>query len=194
MHFRYLGFVMVVATILGALAISEGAHALTNTVSRRTVGVGLVVLFLLFLPLPMATMHSTPFIYKSSSGLTEMHYDGAAQTFERMDREISFAGIRAGPKRLIDAQYGAEASETMGFRGESVPAAIPYAVWGTNLSTHYDSPRYIPYDRSDYQREMVLYDGLRYGQRGFDTLDSSPAINRVQSNGEYRLYLLEPAD
>ncbi|MEF8785648.1 MAG: hypothetical protein V5A45_06910 [Haloarculaceae archaeon] len=191
MHFRYLGFIMAVVTILGALAITDGADKLTNSLSRRSVGVGLVVLFLLFLPLPMATMHSGPFIYQSSSSVSEMHYEGVNQTFENMDRDISFAGIRSGPRRLVDARYGAEQSKTMEFGGEGTPTAIPDAVWGNNLTTHYDSPRYIPVDESDYQREVVLYNGFRYGQRGFDTLETTPNINRVQSSGEYQLYFLE---
>ncbi len=191
MHFRYLGFIMVVATILGALAIAEGAEALTGSVSRRSVAVVLVVVFLLFLPLPMATIHSGPFIFQSSSSVSEMHYEGTNKTFENMDREISFAGIRSGPRRLVDAQFGTERSKTVRFGGEGTQTTIPDEVWGNNLSTHYDSPRYIQVDKSDYQREVVLYNGFRYSQRGFDTLDTTPNINRVQSNGEYQLYLLQ---
>lgn len=191
MHFRYLGFMMVLVTILGALAITEGADRLTGTLSDSSAAIALVLVFCLLLPLPLATVHSTPFIYKSSSGVSEMHYEGANQTFETMDRDVAFAGIRSGPKRLLDARYGTETTKTMPFRGEGVPSAIPSEVWGTNLSTYYDSPRYVPVDASDYQREAVLYDGLRYDQRGFDELDSSPRIQRVQSNGEYRLYLLQ---
>ncbi|WP_340097693.1 hypothetical protein [Salinibaculum salinum] len=191
MHFRYLGFIMVVVTALGALAINEGADRLTNSLSRRSVGIGLVVLFLLCLPLPMATMHSGPFIYQSSSSVSEMHYEGTNQTFENMDRNISFAGIRSGPQRLVDAQFGTERAKTIAFGGEGSETAIPFEVWGNNLSTHYDSPRYVQVDESDYQREVVLYNGFRYGQRGFETLETTPSINRVQSSGEYQLYFLE---
>ena len=192
MHFRYVGFIMVPVTILGALALSEGAQRFTGSISGTSVAVVLVVLVLLFLPLPLATIHSTPFIYKSSSGVTEMHYEGANQTFETMDREVAFAGIRSGPKRFIDARYGTERSATMAFDGEGVRGAIPEAVWGNNLSTHYEAARYVPVAEADYQREAVLYEGLRYGQPGFDRLDRSPAIQRVQSNGGYRLYLVRP--
>jgi hypothetical protein len=191
MHFRYLGFIMAVMTILGALAITEGADRLTNSLSRRSVGIGLVVLFLVFLPLPLATMHSGPFIYQSSSSVSEMHYEGTNQTFENMDRDISFAGIRSGPRRLVDAQFGTEQSKTIAFGGEGTETAIPFEVWGNNLSTHYDSPRYVQVDKSDYQREVVLYNGFRYDQRGFNTIETTPGINRVQSSGEYQLYLLE---
>lgn len=191
MHFRYLGFIMVPATILGALAISEGAGFLTKYVSPKAVSVVLVVVFLVLIPLPLATVHSTPFIYKPTTDVSEMHYDGAKATFETMDRDVAFAGVRTGPKRFVDAVYGTERSKTMGFKGTEVRDAIPSQAWGRNLTGYYEGPRYIPVGQSDYQQEVGLYRGLRYGERGFHQLDASPAINRVQTNGEYRLYFLQ---
>ena len=43
---------------------------------------------------------------------------------------------------------------------------------------------------STYQREVVLYNGFRYPERGFERLRTSPGVDRVHSNGEYRLYLV----
>lgn len=190
MHFRFVGFLMVPATILGALAISEGAGKLRGRFSTAQVRVGLVVCFLLLLPLPLMTIHSTPFIHKPTAHVSEMHYDGADTTFDTMDRSVPFAGIRTGPKRLLDAAYGPDRGRSLGIAGTDVDAAIPFAVWGDNLTDYYEDRRYVPVDASDYQQEVVLYKGLRYGERGFDSLDAAPGLARVETNGEYRLYLL----
>lgn len=190
MHFRYVGFIMVPATILGALALASGLDWLTGGTRSGRARVVLAVVLLLMLPLPLATIHSTPFIYKSTSGMTEMHYQGANTTFERMDRNISFAGIRSGPGRVMDGTRGTERAAASGIGGLTRRGAIPESVFGNNLTDYYDEPRYIPVTAADYQREVVLYDELRYSERGFRRLNSTSGINRVQSTGEYRLYLL----
>lgn len=190
MHFRYLGFVMVPVTVLGALALSDGIARVTDGDGSRGARLALVVVFLLLLPLPVATIHDTPFIYKSTSDVTEMHYDGVNATFEEMDRSVPFAGIRSGPGRLLDGTRGTVGSVESGITGLDDRGAVPYRVFGSNVTEYYEDRRYIPVSEADYQREAVLYDGLRYDAEGFQRLDASPGINRVQTTGEYRLYLL----
>jgi hypothetical protein len=187
MHFRYLGFIMVPVTILGALALAEGADALTSRFSSRQIRAGLAVFFLVLMPLALATVHSTPYIYKPTGDITEMRYEGIDSTVEQMDRDIAFAGIRAPPDRLVDASQGTERAERLALGGTTIPGPV----FGTNLTSYYDSPRYVPVDRSDYLREVVLYEELRYSADGFEELSTDPALSRVKSTGEFRLYLLD---
>lgn len=188
-HFRFAGFLMVPITILGAVAISDGAGRLRRRFSGRSVRVGLVVVFLLMLALPLATVHSSPIIYQPSDGTTEMRLDGIETTVAVMNRSIPFAGVRFGPRRLVDAIYGTERDPDLeGLRRDS---AIPGPVFGTNLTRHYDSPRYVPVSDATYDREVTLYEGLRYSADGFEQLRYSPAVSRVYANGGYRLYLLD---
>lgn len=189
-HFRYVGFIMVPITILGAIALSEGAEYVRLSASGQTLRIGLVVCFLLLLPLPIATVHASPFIYQPNQDVTAQQMHGAEATFDRMDRDVAFAGIRGGPDRLLHATYGTEGSKDIGVKGLGPDSSIPGPVFGSNLTSYYDEPRYVPVTDADYQREVGLYDGFRYSERGFQRLDSSPAIDRVQSNGEYRLYLV----
>jgi len=187
-HFRYVGFVMVPISILGAVAISTGAERLRPSLGERWVRVGLVVVFLLLLPMPLMTTHGSPFIYQPSADVTQMELSGTEATVEYMDRDVAFAGIRGGPRRQLHGTQGTVGSERLGIEGQR--ASIPPVVFGSNLTTHYDSPRYVPVSRSDYQREVVLYNGFRYPERGFERLRTSPGVDRVHSNGEYRLYLV----
>jgi len=59
-----------------------------------------------------------------------------------------------------------------------------------NYSDAFEEPRYMAISESTYQREVVLYNGFRYPERGFERLRTSPGVDRVHSNGEYRLYLV----
>jgi len=175
-HFRYVGFVMVPISILGAVAISTGAERLRPSLGERWVRVGLVVVFLLLLPMPLMTTHGSPFIYQPSADVTQMELSGTEATVEYMDRDVAFAGIRGGPRRQLHGTQGTVGSERLRIEGQR--ASIPPVVFGSNLTTHYDSPRYVPVSRSDYQREVVLYNGFRYPERGFERLRTSPGSTR----------------
>jgi len=50
----------------------------------------------------------------------------------------------------------------------------------------------VPATTADYDREVRLFDELRYTERGFQQLEQSTEIDRVHSNGEFRLYLIDP--
>ena len=47
---------------------------------------------------------------------------------------------------------------------------------------------------SDRVAEVELYDEFRSSETGFERLDRSSRIHRLQDNGEYQLYRLDPAD
>ena len=190
-HFRYVGFIMVPITILGATALLEGARNVPLDVSGDTVRIGLAVCFLLLLPLPLATAHSSPLIYQPSSGVTQMHADGVQTAIERMDRDVPFASVRAGPNRMMDGIYGTRVTHRMDVGGTTEKGVIPGEVFEKNLTSYYEGRRYVPVTTADRVREVALYDGFRYSKRGFRKLRTSPQIDRVHSNGEYRLYLLD---
>ena len=52
----------------------------------------------------------------------------------------------------------------------------------------FDGPRYVLVSDSDYQREIVAYRGLRYSEQGFETLGTGDGVDRVLSNGGFRVY------
>jgi len=188
-YFRYMGFIMVPITIIGAIAISMSAERLRPKFDDTKIAIGLVILFLVLFPLPIATMHGSPFIYQPNGGVSEMELSGTEHTVNYMEEDTPFTGVRRGPRRQLDATQGTVGAEQLGISGERV--AIPPAVFGSNMTTHYDSPRYIPVSEADYQREVVLYDGFRYSKDGFRQLRTGTGINRVHTNGEYQLYLLD---
>lgn len=187
-HYRYIGFTAVPLTLLGVFGLTDGL-ADGWSVSRRGVAVATVVVLAVTMPLAVATVHASPFIYQPSSGGTQLQMDGYQNSFEDRSPDVAYTGIRTGPRRAIHAIYGTETAQQLDIPGAR--DSVNGTAFDDNLSSHYDEPRYIPVTDGDVKREVRLYDGYRYSREGFRSLDRNPEIDRVVANSEYRLYLLD---
>lgn len=198
LSFRYLGFVMLLVTIVVAVAFADGLPVGGTSLSpptslptptRKTLAVAVFVLLLT--PQLLLVFHS-PHIYQASSQVTQQQYEGYETAFEHRDADVQFAGLRTGPVRYVDAIYGTTTDDTTpdGQVFEGRNEGIPFEVFGNNATSHYDACRYVALDDANYEREVTLYDGLRYDEADFASMETTPAIHRVQSNGEHRLYLI----
>ena len=209
-YFRYFGFIMVPVTLLGATALaslpamgrrrlatatdrtsaadnkaSDGGQHSTGGTTRILLGLLLAVL----LVVQLIVIHPSPYMYQPNKQVPEAQMRGHATAFAYHDGETPFVGVRGSGSRFIDAEYGgvtAETDPTVPDSGEGVPGRV----FGTNLSTHYDSDRYLRVMREDYRREIELYRGFRYSREGFLSLRHDPNLSRVQDNGGFVLYRL----
>lgn len=189
-YFRYVGFLTTVLTVLAAAALARGIPAIPDGVAVGAPAVrgAVVVVLVVLLPLAMLSVHPSPWIYQPTPAVSESTYDGYATAFEHRGPNVTFGGVRGGPVRYVDAVYGPRSAA-----GDRVPLAdepIPPAVFESNVSTHYDGPRYLPVTDTQVKREVGLYDGFRYGPEGYRRLETTPGIGRVYANQELRLYLL----
>lgn len=194
MYFRYQGFIMVPVTILGAVGLARAAHALEGKRARTGVRVGLVVLFLLLLPIGAAAFHSSPHVYKPNQHVPESQADGYAAAFEHREPGTEFRGIRGGPRRYVDLAYGTErARTTLEFPGyrEGVGEAVFTRANYTELR---DEDYYLSVTDAERESETRLYDGFRYGEAGFRALETTPGVNRVRANDGFSLYRIDAAD
>lgn len=185
--FRYIGFAMVPVTILGVMGLTD-ALADSWSVSGRGIAIVGVVVLAVAMPMAVVTVHSSPFIYQPTSGVSHMHMDGYQTAFEHRDEGVAWTGVRSGPRRYLHATYGTEQAIQMDVPGDR--EFVREDVWGNNLTTHYEDQRYMAVTDRDVMREVRLYRGLRYGGEGFRQLDRDPAINRVVANEEFQLYLV----
>ncbi|WP_135302768.1 hypothetical protein [Haloarcula amylovorans] len=193
--FRYLGFMMVFVTILVAVAVSDGIPFGLSFSSDNWRAAVAVVLVLLLIPQALI-IHQSPHMYKTSDHVPETYMEGHVTTFENRDPSVWFAGPRGGPRRYVDAYYGTTYSDYTP-SGEHFPGKedkIPFAVFGTNTTTHYSHCRYVPLTSRDYEKEIGLYDGFRYSAEDFENFRQNPDVYRVQSNGDYRLYFVRGED
>jgi len=186
-HFRYHGAAMLLVAVIGAVALTTlgPGRASATWPSRATVAA--VVLVVLLVPVAAMSLYASPYIYQPTSHVTEAQVDGYETMLDHRTEDATITGVRQKYFRYLDAIEGREGTRRTGYEA---PAGVPESVFNTNLSTYYDDPHYLTVTRLDYQREVVLYGGFRYSESGFRSLDVTPGIDRVQSNGDFRQYHL----
>ncbi|WP_158056482.1 hypothetical protein [Halorussus halophilus] len=190
LHFRQLGFVMVLVTILGAVALARGMDTLGRRASSGTVHavVGVVVAVLLVASIP--TVYESPYMYQGSSHVTAAQLNGYDTAFDHTG-QLRILGLRGSGERYADAVFGYEKSRT-------APATAP-SLYTSNQSLTAENftadrvrdaygGRYLAYTDAARQEEVRVYKELRFPESGFRSLDSTPGLNRVQANGGFQLY------
>jgi len=188
--FRFLGFILVPITILGAVGITGGAEWVRGRGKAWHAAAALCVLFALLIPAQAAVYHKSPYMYQENKQVTEATMAGHAAAFDYREDGIPFSSLRGGPSRYVDAVYGRErAQNDLEFPGYRT--GVPEAVFNQNLSTAYEDDRYLLLHEAQRQRELRLLDGLRYSEAGFDRLETEPLISRVQTNGDVGLYRID---
>ncbi|QLG64324.1 hypothetical protein [Halorarum salinum] len=193
MYFRYHGFIMVPVTILGAVAMARAVRSLEGPRRRTGVRIALVAAFLILLPVGAAALHSSPYVYQPTQHVPESQVEGYASAFDHGEAGVEWVGIRTGPRRYVDADYGTEhARTTLEFPGYREPVGEAVFQRG-NYTERFDEDRYMAVTDSAYEREVTLYDGFRYGEAGFRSLETTPGVNKVRANDGFRLYRIDGA-
>lgn len=196
-YFRFQGFIMVIVTILGALGIVMLLERTMDMDRRRaastarTVFLGVIVIaFALTVAIQLVAVHQSPYIYQPNQQVADADFDGHAVAFEFHDGETALIGLRRGQGRYIDAHFGREtASGPLEFPGYYTDdAGVTGETFNTNLTTRYETDRYLVIGERHERQEVDLYNELRFSRAGFDRLETDPRVGRIQDNGGFRLY------
>jgi hypothetical protein len=207
-YFRFLGFIMVAVTVLGAVALAEMAGSLERRLAdidvpsvgvHRQVGdgghgptpsalaTGLTVLVVVLLAAQVAVAHQSPYVYQPNKQVTAAEMEGHRTMLELQDGRTEFTGLRSGPERFVDVYYGTETAE----RRAGLPSygdGITGRYFGSNLTDFENEDFYLVLTEAEYRKEVELYHGLRFSERGFLTIERHQNASRVQDNGAVRLY------
>lgn len=185
-YFRHLGFIMVLATILGAIGLWRAVGVARNRVgSKSLIAVGAVLLVGGLTVASLGTVYSSPYVYKASGHVTDKHLDGYSAAFANEAETVQYVGIRTGPDRFRDGVLGVTDVEPRSARRAS---RVPFGELDSDLTATFDGPRYLAVTNADVQRETVAFRELRYSERGFESLGTRPGVDRVVSNGGFHLY------
>jgi hypothetical protein len=178
--FRHIGFAMAIATLLGTIALYQlSIDTSVLSVDLRP-AVGAVAL--IALALSVLIVFSSPYIALPNSQVTEAETDGYATLFENQG-DIPVLGIRTNGERFAEVhQYENEEVELGG--------APNGTVFNERLVSAYDTDRYLAISEYDRQRDIEVYNGFRYSQKGFEQLNTTEGIHRVQTNGDLTVYYL----
>ncbi|MGQ4556084.1 DUF6541 family protein [Halobellus sp. GM3] len=210
-YFRFHGFIMVTVSLLAAVEITsiadrlrgaagalgdrgfrDRADAFGDASTRSRVWAGLTAVFIVLLALQLVVVHPSPYIYQPNGQVTETEMNGYDIAIQYHDGETSFTGVRADPSRYLDAHFGTRTAESIGFPGYE--SDVPQEVFNTNVTSHYETDRYLVVTEKDRRREVELYEEFRYRAAGFEALESEPGANRIQDNGGFTLYRLLGSD
>ncbi|WP_408957967.1 hypothetical protein [Natrinema sp. 74] len=186
MYFRVFGLMMVLVTIMGAVAIAYGTTALARNYRSSAVYSASIVGFGVVLLVSLLVVFPSPYIYQASPHVTDMSMEGHQTTFENKDDNVTFAVIRGGPSRYEDAMYG-NLDRTRKYE------AIYGEAIADGIASQYADDRYLVVTHADRKREVTAYQGLRYSQSQLESIPSQRGVSRVHSNGEFNLYYVRGA-
>jgi len=190
-YFRHLGMLMVLGTVLGSITLGRATRYLgrlrSELTARRVIAIVLVVFVLASLPV----VFKSPYIYYSSTHVTESQMEGYETTFEYQEASVPFDDVRSRVFRYAAAIRSEDRSMEAYYYNESTDR-IPDHFANQSLRSYYREPVYVPVTEADRIRDPILWEGFRYSRDDFDYLDSTRGIDKVQSNGGYDLYLVEP--
>ncbi|WP_411968993.1 hypothetical protein [Haloferax sp. YSSS75] len=185
LHFRLFGYLMLIATAVGSVAIALGLPRLASGVGIRATHVTVAVLLLLLLPAALATAFPSPYIYQPNQHVTQAELDGYGQTFELHEADLEVAAVRQGPWRYNDAIFGTEETPR-----DAYDRSVPSREIDT-LNTTFARSGYLAITEYDREREIEAYKELRYTRAEFDSLDARVGVNQVVSNGDFTLYFVD---
>lgn len=189
MAFRQLGFIFVLATITGALGLASLLDRARQTVpsGRRIVTVALVVC----LALSLLTVFPSPFIYKTTPGVSGQEMSGYETAFELQESDVPFATLGSPPYRFSDAIYGTTESKDMDLSGPAEGRLDSGAVNDRALGRAYPSGTYyMVLSRPDIETQVGVWNQLHYDRDALGAVASDPSANRVVANGEFELYVV----
>lgn len=182
--FRVVGFGMVIITVLGAIElfrISETSILDTLGVLKHPVlSIGTIVI----LAAALIVVFGSPYVVLENDHVTETEFRGYETAFEQRHPAVEIIGIRASPGRFVDAhQYS---------RGEIQLGVAPTETeFEEPLPQVYQSDQFLAVSQADRTREVEVFREIRYSDSGFAQLETTPAVHRVQTNGDLDMYYIE---
>lgn len=179
-YLRHLGFLLVIGTIVGSFALIRIISTMSSRQGHRLAVTAVVIFFAVLLPLSLATLYPSPFIYKQSQHVTETNMAGYQTVFDTNDESLPLGGIRDGPHRYSDALLGVTPGKryTVGVTDENL----------TRLTGFYPDGGYVIVTEYDEAREVEAYKEIRYNESSFRAVERQQNVNQVVSNGELKLF------
>ena len=195
--FRHVGFGMAFGPILAVVGFYRLVSSTSDFTSgvRRTLKTVGVVLMAVALAMSIAAFFSSPYVSLPTSHVSEQQFTGHATAFERSADGAAFAAPRTGPQRYYDA------------RGIHMDNRLQWDVTAAQMRSGLREVRrndfpikdfyYLFVTETDRKRELVAYNGLRYGSEAFESVPDQEGVSRIHSNGEvdvYQVLYSEPED
>jgi hypothetical protein len=188
---RYIGFVMIFGTVLGAIGITAAHDRLELRSPKRGDLATLAVIVLIFV-VAVPTIFVSPYLALYGQHVPEGQVDGYETAIEHRSGNRGFVEIRSPMVRYRDAIYGTYTSPDVeqGPLTGSQYSRAPDHFNNHALPEYYDEPVYLGVTRADHVRDAQLYNGFRYKEADFEYLEKDPEIACVVDTGQFDLCLV----
>jgi hypothetical protein len=192
---RHYAFIVAIVSVLGAVAIGRGVAYAEGRGAERVARPAVAVAFVVFLALSILVVFPSPYIYYDSNHVTENHMKGYETTFEHEADAIPFDNVRSTTSRYGNAIVGPNERPREAYYGDDDRRGdVPDRFADHALRSYYDQRTYLPVTEADRVRDPVLWRGFRFSHEDFAYLDAEPGIDKVQADGGYDLYLVQPEE
>lgn len=181
-YMRYFYISMVLVTLLGVFGIYEFNRRFRTFLST----VGIVVIMVILIISMLFVAFPSPYIYLHNYQVSESQVHGYDTTYENRAESIEFVNVRSPPDRYFDATQGTSLDNEVDTTANKTPDHFA----DHQLAQYYNDKKYLPITKADRTREPTVYEGFRYNRADFRYLENEKAINKVQSNDQYDLYLI----
>ncbi|KAB1198509.1 MULTISPECIES: hypothetical protein [Haloferax] len=181
--FRQASFMMLIATIIGAVGVAYGASVVSNTRLRKAVVPALVIGFTLLFVLSSLTLYNSPYIFRANQQITEARIVGYDATFDITSEEAIISGVQEEPERYYQAMVGFN-------DGGRLDGAIGNSTQITQLQAQQQDDWYLVITRNTYVRELTVYKEHRFSTSDLGSLQHQADVNHVFSNGDLDLYYI----
>jgi hypothetical protein len=185
LFFRNIGLVMLFSTILGSIALYRYISGLSEVVPASGVRALMALVFAAMVALSVVVVFPSPYIFLPNQQVTESQMTGYQFAFSNTEQDLSIYGLREGPWRYSHGLFGVK-NNPIQQNGLGIPEANLSSVAGRTAED-----RYLAVTAASREREVDVYEGVRYDRRNLSTLDSQPGVSLIQTNGQFNLYRIE---
>jgi len=183
--FRVIGLMSAIITITGAYSFFHLIKSLQLNKKNRNQIIFIFIIFCLILS--VLTLHSSPYIYRGTSHITEAHFHGSDLCFKNYNGSVPYASVRMQSDRYYAISQRVRRPNIEAPFGPSPPPNFN----NQSLSTYYGNKTYLGITESERVREAELYKGFQFSYDDFEYLERDPNIHKIQSNGGFDLYLVD---
>lgn len=191
MAFRQVGFIYVLLTILGGIALAHAVGGLSRYVTRPGANTVAALALGALLVLGLMTVYASPIIYSPTQHVTDEKFSGYDSAFEHAAEDRPHVGLGYDPYRYdhgingLDREDGTPLSGASFASGEVEPE--PFEA-GNYSGAYHGSDYYFVVTEFDVTREIEVRRELHYSDEALEGLERDPAADKVIANDEFEMY------
>lgn len=183
--FRYLGIIFMLLTITGAYSI----FYINQKIKIKPKKIIILTFIFVTLILSVPIYFNSPWIYSGNPQITETHYEGYKTTFSNYNENLNLGSVRMQSYRYFSIIRAVSRGDLERSQFQADPSDH---FNNQSLSTYYESRTYLAITEYEFIVDSELYRGFRFSLDDFRYLEKDLGINKIQTNGGYNLFLINP--